>query len=329
MTLGPIYKSDGGGGDISNAANVGGGTFEWFAQKNGDTLEFKTFNVTANGIQVSELGDLLTFSLQQDLRDTASPLFANVNIRNNGGLRTGQTNGDVALLQAYDVDGGVYKSLLYLVAGNLPTISIYDFSAFQGVTGGTASISTGLNAVDAILISAFDVDGAVFVPFITLVAGNNPTCNLADTVTKANQYIYRAAGTDVPVTDGGTGASTAAGARTNLGCPTVYQNQTIKLTSKIWNGVATTAGGVATFFPTDDNLITGNALFTNIYAAQVTASANVATAITVPVASVQLIAANKKSVTTNAIVGRNLVALGDTVAFAPDGTTVYLTLIGD
>lgn len=29
--------------------------------------------------------------------------------------------------------------------------------------------------------------------------------------------IYRAGGTDVPVTDGGTGASTAAGARTNLG----------------------------------------------------------------------------------------------------------------
>lgn len=32
--------------------------------------------------------------------------------------------------------------------------------------------------------------------------------------------LYRAAGTDVPVTDGGTGASTAAGARTNLGLGT-------------------------------------------------------------------------------------------------------------
>lgn len=36
--------------------------------------------------------------------------------------------------------------------------------------------------------------------------------------------IYRAGGTDVPVADGGTGASTAGGARTNLGATTVGAN---------------------------------------------------------------------------------------------------------
>lgn len=36
--------------------------------------------------------------------------------------------------------------------------------------------------------------------------------------------VYRAGGTDVPVTDGGTGASSASGARTNLGATTVGGN---------------------------------------------------------------------------------------------------------
>lgn len=39
----------------------------------------------------------------------------------------------------------------------------------------------------------------------------------AGDITVEGNAVYRAGGTDVPVTDGGTGASTAAGARTNLG----------------------------------------------------------------------------------------------------------------
>lgn len=40
--------------------------------------------------------------------------------------------------------------------------------------------------------------------------------SVAGAATIDGDYIYRATGTDVPVTDGGTGASTAAGARVNL-----------------------------------------------------------------------------------------------------------------
>jgi hypothetical protein len=88
-------------------------------------------------------------------------------------------------------------------------------TAITGKNG--CGIRTDTNISDTLLLQAADVDGAVWVTFLTLTAGNTPTCDLSDSVTKSGGYIYRAGGTDVPVTDGGTGASTAAGARTALG----------------------------------------------------------------------------------------------------------------
>lgn len=48
----------------------------------------------------------------------------------------------------------------------------------------------------------------------------------AGTLTVEGNELYRAGGTDVPLTDGGTGASTAAGARTNLGLGTAAVKDT-------------------------------------------------------------------------------------------------------
>lgn len=80
-----------------------------------------------------------------------------------------------------------------------------------------STLQTGMIAGNTLTLRAYDVDGAAYTTFATLTANNTPTMDLADSVTKAGGYIYRAGGTSVPVTDGGTGASTAAGARTNLG----------------------------------------------------------------------------------------------------------------
>lgn len=147
-----------------------------------------------------------TLDTIQDIRTTASPTFANVLLSNNGTLRAGQALNDTAILQAYDVDGGTYANLLYLTSANSPYLSIYDAAVIQGYNG-SFSIGTGLTAGNATLISAYDVDGATPVTFITLSAGNTPTCNLEDTVTKAGNYIYRAGGTDVALADGGLGTS--------------------------------------------------------------------------------------------------------------------------
>lgn len=110
----------------------------------------------------------------------------------------------------------------------------------------------------------------------------------------------------------------------------VYNGTTLRTTNVIvWNGTATTTGGVATFHPTDDGTAAGNPLFTNVYAIQATAVLNTATATQVPLASVQALSADRRTVTVNVVTGVVLLALGATVQFAPDGTQVYATILGD
>jgi hypothetical protein len=74
----------------------------------------------------------------------------------------------------------------------------------------STAIQTQTTAASTTLLQAYDVDGTSYTTFATLTANNTPTMDLSDSVTKASGYIYRAGGTDVPVTDGGTGVSTLA-----------------------------------------------------------------------------------------------------------------------
>jgi peptidoglycan/xylan/chitin deacetylase (PgdA/CDA1 family) len=91
---------------------------------------------------------------------------------------------------------------------------------------------------------------------------------------------------------------------------------------------ATTTLGVATVFPTSNGRALGTALFGTITGVEVTAELSTATAVAVPVASEKAIAADRRSVTVNVITGRNMVALGDSVVFAPNGTKVYVQITG-
>lgn len=51
-------------------------------------------------------------------------------------------------------------------------------------------------------------NGSSFTTFATMTSNSPATFNFDDSVTKANNYIYRAGGTDVAIADGGTGLST-------------------------------------------------------------------------------------------------------------------------
>jgi hypothetical protein len=76
-------------------------------------------------------------------------------------------------------------------------------------------------ALNSLSLSGMNENGgsATFATdFFTIYTGVGAAqANLNTVVTIGGAYIYRAGGTDIPVTDGGTGASTAADARTNLG----------------------------------------------------------------------------------------------------------------
>lgn len=96
-----------------------------------------------------------------------------------------------------------------------------------------------------------------------------------------------------------------------------------------WYGTATTSSGIATFYPTSDGAGSGTALFTSIHSVQATAANNTSSAIAYPFASLKAISGDNKTVTVNVGVGVALGALGgNTIANAPNGTTVYLSLIG-
>lgn len=88
------------------------------------------------------------------------------------------------------------------VSGN-PTISLP--TTIRPDTG--TIISTATSAGNTLLLKARDVDGASDTTFITLTANNTPTCDLSTAVTVGGNTNYYASGTDVAVSDGGTGTS--------------------------------------------------------------------------------------------------------------------------
>lgn len=107
-----------------------------------------------------------------------------------------------------DIEGG-NNITTSAIGTNVLTVdldaAISGTSSLTMANGGTIRTATG--AGNTLLFQAYDVDGAVYSTFATMTAANDPSMNLADNVTKGGGYIYRAGGTDVPVSDGGTGAS--------------------------------------------------------------------------------------------------------------------------
>lgn len=102
----------------------------------------------------------------------------------------------------------------------LPFFNPSNLVVFGRLLGGTTGVTsytfrTG-NNVDRVTI---DSNGLYVVNNIELGHATDTTLarSSAGNVTIEGKLIYRADGTDVPVTDGGTGASDASGARTNLG----------------------------------------------------------------------------------------------------------------
>ncbi len=132
-------------------------------------------------------------------------------------------------------------------------ITISDAGAMTFPNAGT--IQTGTTAANTLLLRAYDVDGAAYTTFGTLIANDTPTFDLSDSVTKSGGYIYRAGGTDVAVADGGTNISSyatgdvlyASGATTLAKLPVSTNGFVLTLVAGLPAWVAPAGGGASTF----------------------------------------------------------------------------------
>ena len=64
-----IAAAGGAAGEVNTGANVGGGAYEWFRDKTGVTLNFKTF-AQGSGMVITELSDVITFEATGEANTT-------------------------------------------------------------------------------------------------------------------------------------------------------------------------------------------------------------------------------------------------------------------
>jgi excisionase family DNA binding protein len=120
----------------------------------------------------------------------------------------------------------------------------------------------------------------------------------------------------------------------------VYNGTTLTSGNNIiWTGSATITSGLATIYLTDTGLVAGNAVFpTGIFSIQVTGVGGTS-AITAPVGTVKSISPDRKTLVVSLVTGKTLTCnapfgggacnSGDSVAFAPNGSQVYITIVGN
>lgn len=98
--------------------------------------------------------------------------------------------------------------------------------------------------------------------------------------------------------------------------------------ANFWTGSATVTNGIATFYQTDDGTKTGNPTVAKIISVQACAVNDTTMPIQYPFCAIKKISDDRTTVTVNVGIGVALGALGNTIANAPDGTQVYLTIHG-
>jgi hypothetical protein len=144
---------------------------------------------------------------------------------------TFSASGQAAWDEAHSVSG----------LGTMAEETATDYLSKAGNLSGIASAATaatnlGLGTADSPQFTAVNIGHATDTTLARSSAGN---------LSVEGNLIYRAGGTDVPVTDGGTGSSTASGARTNLGLGTISTHAQTPLRTFISGGLVTRSSATA------------------------------------------------------------------------------------
>jgi hypothetical protein len=125
---------------------------------------------------------------------------ATVTVETGGALRTSTSNGNTALLQAYDVDGAAYTTFVTLTAGNTPTCDLSTAVTIGGQPIGTGTVTSVSGTANRITSTG----GATPVIDISASYVGQASITTLGTVTTG---VWN--GTVVDVSHGGTGLSSA------------------------------------------------------------------------------------------------------------------------
>jgi len=180
-------------------------------------LPSTTISSTAMNQNFSEVADAIGDSLALDGSDTmtgvlklANGTAANPSLTFGADLNLGifrKTTDELGFATAGVLAGHFDAAGKLWLATDLDIADDVDIGGDLAVDGNTTLTGT-LGITGALSASTIELGHASDTTLARASAGD---------VNIEGNIIYRAGGTDVPVTDGGTGASTAAGARTNLG----------------------------------------------------------------------------------------------------------------
>ena len=172
---------------------------------------------------------------------TTLPAFTSSNLLkiDNGGTGASTAVGArTSLGLAIGSDVQAYDPQLADIAGLTPTdghFIVGDGSNFVLESGPTARTSIGVGTGDSPQFTGIELGHASDTTLTRASSGD---------VKIEGNIIYREGGTDVPVTDGGTGASNAADARTNLGLAIGSDVQAYDPQLADIAGLSTTDGGI-------------------------------------------------------------------------------------
>lgn len=160
------------------------------------------------GAEVYIRANTTPFALATIYSDDGSTTTANPMVSGSDGYVTSWFANGTYKIEVY-VDGELEKTITDYQHFDLDNTFIA--SLLDDADAATARTTLGVGTGDSPQFTAINLGHASDTTLTRTGAGD---------IAVEGNAVYRAGGTDVPVADGGTGASTAAGARTNLGLGT-------------------------------------------------------------------------------------------------------------